>query len=91
MLITLEETIAMINEGKILHIAADGSLLDKLPKGKWIGGTTPYFISDVGGILTKDKLFVDEIDYGEDIKISVHTVNIMFFRWLRNAMITDVP
>ena len=72
MLITLEETIAKINEGKILHIAADGSLLDKLPKGKWIGGTTPYFISDIGGILTKDKLFVDEIDYGEDINICTY-------------------
>lgn len=72
MLITLEETVALINEGKTLHIAADDMLLKKLPKGKWIGGTTPYFISDEGGVFTKDKLFVDEIDYAEDIKISVY-------------------
>ena len=72
MLITLEETIGLINEGKILHIAADDSLLKKLPKGKWIGGTTPYFISDEGGILTKEKLFVNEIDFAEDIKIAVY-------------------
>ena len=72
MLITLEETIALINEGKTLHIAADDMLLEKLPKGKWIGGTTPYFISDEGGIFTKDKLFVDEIDYADDIKIAVY-------------------
>ena len=72
MLITLEETIALINEGKALHIAADDSLLNKLPKGKWIGGTTPYFISDEGGIVTKDKLFVNVIDYAEDIKIAVY-------------------
>lgn len=72
MLITLEDTIRLIEEGKILHIAADDSLLKKLPKGKWIGGTTPYFMSEEGGILTKDRLFVNEIDYAEDIRIAVY-------------------
>lgn len=70
MLITLEETVSLINDGKILHIAADDSLLCKLPKGKWIGGTTPYFIGDDGGVLTKDKLFVNEINFAEEIKIA---------------------
>ena len=68
----MEETIDLINEGRILHIAADDSLLKKLPKGKWIGGTTPYFISEEGGIFTKDKLFVDEIDYAEDFRIATY-------------------
>ncbi|MCR5651338.1 MAG: hypothetical protein K6F86_09185 [Lachnospiraceae bacterium] len=72
MLITLEETVALINEGKILHIAADESLLDKLPKGKWIGGTTPYFIGEEGGIYTKEKLFVNEIGVAEDIRVAVY-------------------
>ncbi|MBO4374226.1 MAG: hypothetical protein J5829_03880 [Lachnospiraceae bacterium] len=69
MLRTLEETVSLIEEGRILHIAADESLLCRLPKGKWIGGTTPYFISEEGGIFTKERLFVNEIDYAEDIKI----------------------
>lgn len=72
MLITFDETVSMIDEGKILHIAADDTLLAKLPKGKWIGGTTPYFISDDGGVFSKEKLFVDEIDYAEDIKIATY-------------------
>ncbi len=72
MLITLDETIEMINAGRILHIAGDDSLLSKLPKGKWIGGTTPYFITEEGGMLTKDKLFVTEIDYAEDIRIEIY-------------------
>lgn len=72
MLITLEETAALIKEGKILHIAADERLLEKLPTGKWIGGTTPYFISEDGGILTKDKLFVNEIDFAEEVRINVY-------------------
>ena len=72
MLITLEETVKMINEGRILHIAADDSLLKQLPKGKWIGGTTPYFISEEGGIFTKEKLFVNEIDAAVDMKVAVY-------------------
>ena len=72
MLITFEEAVSLINEGRILHIAGDDSLLKKLPKGKWIGGTTPYFISEEGGIFTKEKLFVNEIDYAEDIKVAVY-------------------
>lgn len=70
MLMTLEETVLLINDGKILHIAADDSLLEKLPKGNWIGGTTPYFISDDGGVLTKEKLFVNEIDYADEVRIA---------------------
>lgn len=72
MLITLEETVRLINEGKILHIAADDTLLKKLPRGNWIGGTTPYFMSDEGGVLTKDRLFVNEIDFAEDTNIQTY-------------------
>ncbi|MBQ7679231.1 MAG: hypothetical protein IJT34_05205 [Butyrivibrio sp.] len=70
MLKTLEETIAMIEEGKVLQIAADDALLQKLPKGQWIGGTTPYFISSEGGVFTKDRLFVNEVDYAEEVRIA---------------------
>ncbi|MCR5398338.1 MAG: hypothetical protein K6E68_02270, partial [Lachnospiraceae bacterium] len=72
MLVSLDQTIALINAGKILHIAADDSLLSRLPQGKWIGGTTPYFMSEEGGILSKDKLFVNEIDFAEDITVAVY-------------------
>ncbi len=72
MLIKLEEAVRLINEGKILHIAADDSLLKQLPKGKWIGGTTPYFISEEGGLITKDRLYVNEIDYAEEVRVEVY-------------------
>ncbi|MCR5790338.1 MAG: hypothetical protein K6G83_10675 [Lachnospiraceae bacterium] len=72
MLITLEETVELIRKGRLLHIAADDTLLRQLPKGKWIGGTTPYFISEEGGIFTKDRLFVNEIDYAEEAKIAAY-------------------
>jgi hypothetical protein len=78
MLITLEETKALINEGNILHIAADESLLKQLPKGKWIAGTTPYFITEKGGMVCKDKLFVDIIDQAIAFKTIVYTKDTIF-------------
>lgn len=78
MFATLEETKKLISEGKILHIAADESLLEQLPKGKWIAGTTPYFITEQGGITSKDKLFIDDIACASDFKIAVYDKNNVF-------------
>ncbi|MBQ9459936.1 MAG: hypothetical protein IJU66_08410 [Oscillospiraceae bacterium] len=72
MLVSLDQASRLIKEGRILHIAADDSLLARLPAGKWIGGTTPYFIAEDGGVLTKDKLFVSELDFAEDVKVGVY-------------------
>jgi len=75
MFITLEETKRLVSEGKLLHIAGDEKLLNQLPKGNWIGGTTPYFITDDGGITSSDKLFVNEIDFALDFKLSEYDKN----------------
>ena len=72
MLTTLENTVSLINAGKVLLIAGDDTLLSKLPQGKWIAGTTPYFITEEGGIKTKEKLFVNEVDYAKDVKVGVY-------------------
>ncbi|NLX91638.1 MAG: hypothetical protein GXZ07_08655 [Firmicutes bacterium] len=68
MFVTFEEAKKLVEKGNILHIAADENLLEQLPKGKWIGGTTPYFITEEGGITCKDKLFVNEISSAIDCK-----------------------
>jgi len=75
MFVTLNKAVELIQEGKILHIAADESLLEQLPKGKWIAGTTPYFITEEGGVTSKDKLFVNEIACASDYKIVVYDKN----------------
>lgn len=72
MLLDFNETVRLIEEGKILHIGGDEKLLSALPRGKWIGGTTPYFMTDTGSEFTKDMLFVDILDFAEDIKIGVY-------------------
>lgn len=72
MFVTLEEAKKMIADGKLLHIAADESLLEQLPAGRWIAGTTPYFITEKGGVTCKDRLFVDEIAGAADFKTVIY-------------------
>ncbi len=75
MLVNLNEAIELIKSNKLLHIAADDSLLKQLPSGNWIGGTTPYFIAGDGGTLTKEKLYVNEISNVVDFKISTYNAD----------------
>ena len=70
MLLSFDETAKMISSGKFLHIAGTESLLKKLPKGNWIGGSTEYFMSKEGGKVANDKLFVDNFSYD---KFSIRT------------------
>lgn len=78
MFVTLEKAKQLIEEGKILHIAADDCLLAQLPKGNWIAGTTPYFITEEGGITCKDKLFINEIESAADFKTVVYDTTNVF-------------
>ena len=70
MLLSFDEASKMIASGKYLHIAATENLLKKLPKGNWIGGSTEYFMSEKGGVVTNDQLFVDDFPYD---KFSIRT------------------
>lgn len=51
----------MIQSGKRLLIAGDEKLLRQLPRGYWLGGTIPYFMSDEGGMENRERLYVDEL------------------------------
>jgi hypothetical protein len=61
MLFSFDETAKMISSGKLLHIAGTESLLKKLPKGNWIGGSTEYFMVKEGGKITGEEIFVTEM------------------------------
>ena len=60
MLMTFEQTAKLIQDGKLLHIAGAESLLRKLPQGKWIGGSTEYFMDKDGGKISGELLFVTQ-------------------------------
>jgi hypothetical protein len=71
-LYTVSDVNALIKSGKRLHIAGDESVLTRLNKGVWIGGTTPYFLTPEGGVMDRKRLFVTELpECVTDTKISL--------------------
>ncbi|AZT85239.1 hypothetical protein EHN06_17705 [Marinobacter sp. NP-4(2019)] len=57
-LMTPDQASALIDSGAALSIAGDRELLLALPKGNWIGGTTPYFVASQGGLCSRDFVYV---------------------------------
>ena len=61
-LFTVEEVSSMIRSENKLLLAGDVKLLSQLPKGNWIGGSTPYFILNQGcRVTSSDKIFVNQL------------------------------
>ncbi|MEO0971551.1 MAG: hypothetical protein AAFX85_00540 [Pseudomonadota bacterium] len=60
-LATVQEVAAAIEAGRTLWVAGDEALLSALPKGRWIGGSIPYFMTRDGGSSSRDRLFVREM------------------------------
>jgi hypothetical protein len=56
-----DATVSFIKSGKRLLLAGDEALLAALPKGDWIGGTIPYFMTSEGGLHSVDRVFVTEL------------------------------
>ena len=63
MLMNFDEASKRIESGGLFHIAGTEELLRKLPKGKWIGVSTEYFMAKEGGKVSGDLLFVTEFPY----------------------------
>ena len=51
----------MIAAGQVLCIAGDEAVLRQLPRGQWIGGTIPYFMTGDGGQVSRDQVFVTPV------------------------------
>lgn len=75
-LVTISQAAELINSGKYFNIAGDEQALRQLPKGNWIGGTIPYFMASEGGTVSRDQVFVNEIDvFGEKPTIRLYDVD----------------
>lgn len=63
----LIEVKSKITRGQKLLLAGDENLLRSLPAGNWIGGSIPYFMTEQGGLSTREKIYVtvlpDNISY----------------------------
>jgi len=58
---TVDEVQAKLNRGEKLILAASEDVLMRLPKGEWIAGSIPYFMSENGGEFNTEKIFVTEV------------------------------
>jgi len=61
MLANIETVKALLSQKRRLILAGDESVLRALPAGDWIGGTIPYFMTEDGGMTSRDHVFVTEI------------------------------
>lgn len=60
-LVSIARAAELINDGRYLSIAGDEAALKELPKGNWIGGTIPYFMTEAGGAVSRTEVFIDEM------------------------------
>lgn len=68
-LVTVREANDLIDGGLALHIAGDEDALHQLHRGTWIGGTIPYFLTDKGGVVERERVFVTALpDIATDIE-----------------------
>ncbi len=65
MLMKFDDVVRLIGEEKPLHVAGSAELLKKLPWGNWIGGSPEYFLTEDGGKISGDSLFVDMLPYSD--------------------------
>lgn len=62
------EAARLIEDGKVLFLAGSREALSRLPRGKWIGGTSVYFMTESGGRTDRENVFVTEIDDAVDAR-----------------------
>jgi len=61
-LVSVDAAAQLIRGGAALCIAGREAALDRLPAGRWIGGTIPYFMLPEGGtVVADDRVFVADL------------------------------
>lgn len=58
-LLEVAEVQALIRRGDVLLLAGDEALLRQLPRGRWIAGTIPYFMTEGGGVCDRRRIYVE--------------------------------
>ncbi len=58
-LLELDDVRALIRQRDMLLLAGDEEILRRLPAGRWIAGTIPYFMGDDGGVCDRRRIFVE--------------------------------
>lgn len=70
-LISVQAASDLIKKGVPLSVAGPESVLDQLPKGRWIGGTIPYFMVASGGVVVNEgQVFVTDLSGLGEVKVT---------------------
>ncbi|WP_298281371.1 DUF6976 family protein [Acidocella sp.] len=69
--LTHAEAAELIAGGAVMFVAGSAETLALLPKGKWIGGSTPYFMTETGGRLDAGRVFCTVLDEAENSRIEI--------------------
>jgi hypothetical protein len=73
MFASIEKVKELIVGNAPVIVAGDESLLRSLPKGNWIGGTIPYFMTPEGGRVSHTQVFVTEVpDFVRGVRIEIY-------------------
>ena len=76
LLYSIDEVSQFISQGKKMVLGADENILNQLPQGDWIAGTTPYFVDCNGGQENHQLIAVyDFTDIAEDAKFISYDIN----------------
>ncbi|BDG09542.1 DUF6976 family protein [Anaeromyxobacter paludicola] len=65
-LLEVGEVAALLGRDEPLLLAGDEALLRRLPPGRWIAGTIPYFMTEAGGVVDRERIFVEHLPPGVD-------------------------
>jgi hypothetical protein len=69
---SVREVQAAITQGKSLFLAGSREALSELPRGNWVGGTISYFMTEEGGQMAEDRIFVTDVP---DCALSAETAD----------------
>jgi hypothetical protein len=58
---SVEQVTRRIEGGRPLLVAGHEDLLRRLPRGPWVGGTIPYFMTEDGGVECERRVLVTEL------------------------------
>ncbi|MCL1997322.1 MAG: hypothetical protein FWG65_00970 [Turicibacter sp.] len=86
MFLTFEETAELILANKVLHIAGSEQLLRKLPIGNWVGGSTEYFMTTTGGVISDERLLVAAFDCSD---FSIRTYDLATIKHIATNTFDD--
>lgn len=60
-----------ISAGESLFLAGSRAALSQLPQGNWVGGTIPYFMTEEGGVVSEDRVFVTRVPaFAEGVEVA---------------------